>query len=178
MKNLFLSVTVVIAIFVLYNTFSYGSTQDDPKTMSDCPCSTCEMKSDCDGNCTSSGCDMEMSEFKKEPMKKSSGISSDSLESTDASVCPVSGEPLGDESVSYTYMGKEYKFCCQGCVGKFKKEPMDYTEGLQCPVMGGAAKKDMSTMYEGVKYYFCCEGCDKKFMDNPEKYMNGNQNEE
>ena len=55
---------------------------------------------------------------------------------------------------------------------------MDYTEDLQCPVMGGAAKKDVSTVYDGVKYYFCCKGCDKEFMENPEKFMNGNNSEE
>ena len=178
MKNLFLSVIAAIAIFAIYNTISYGSVQDDPKNMKDCSCSACDMKSDDCNNCTGSGCDMTMSEFKKEPMKQSSGTSGDSLESTSAGVCPVSGEPLGDNSISYTYLGKEYKFCCEGCVGKFKKEPMDYTESLQCPVMGGAAKKDVSTVYDGVKYYFCCKGCDKEFMENPEKFMNGNNSEE
>ncbi len=89
-------------------------------------------------------------------------------------LCPVSGEPVNHEgaSVKYTYLGKEYEFCCAGCLKKFKAEPMTYIKTeLTCPVMGEAASKDVSTIVEGVKYYFCCEGCIAKFEKNPSKYL-------
>jgi P-type Cu+ transporter len=40
-------------------------------------------------------------------------------------ICPVTGEDA-DPEVSYTYEGKTYYFCCNGCVTKFKKEPTKY----------------------------------------------------
>lgn len=89
-------------------------------------------------------------------------------------LCPVSGEPVNHEgaSVKYTYMGKEYEFCCAGCLKKFKAEPMTYIKTeIMCPVMGEAASKDVSTVVDGVKYYFCCEGCIPKFEKNPSKYL-------
>ena len=90
-------------------------------------------------------------------------------------ICPVSGETIdGAEGapVTYTYLGKEYTFCCAGCVAKFKAEPMNYIkEELTCPVMGEAASKDVSTVVDGVKYYFCCAGCISKFEKNPDKYL-------
>ena len=91
-------------------------------------------------------------------------------------VCPVSGEAIdGAEGspVKYTYLGKEYTFCCAGCVAKFKSEPMNYIkEELKCPVMGEAASKDVFSVLDGVKYYFCCQPCVKKFEKNPDKYLN------
>jgi len=74
--------------------------------------------------------------------------------------------------VKFNYLGKEYTFCCPGCIEKFKSEPMNYIEGeLECPVMGGQANSEMFTEYNGVKYYFCCEGCISKFNSDPEKYL-------
>lgn len=89
-------------------------------------------------------------------------------------LCPVSGEVLGleGEPVKLTYLGKEYEFCCAGCVKKFKAEPMTYIKTeLTCPVMGEAASKDVNTVVDGVKYYFCCEGCIAKFQKDPKKYL-------
>ena len=94
--------------------------------------------------------------------------------SDSAKLCPVSGEPVDHEgaSVKFTYLGKEYEFCCGGCLKKFKAEPMTYVKTeLICPVMGEAASKDVSTVVDGVKYYFCCEGCIAKFEKNPSKYL-------
>jgi YHS domain-containing protein len=100
--------------------------------------------------------------------------------SPDSAVCMVSGEPMeSGKGVGFTYLGKEYKFCCAGCIEEFKTEPMNYLKDeIQCPVMGSAAKKDVSTVVDGVKYYFCCAGCDDKFKESPEKYMNGNVEKE
>lgn len=101
------------------------------------------------------------------------GNSSGTVDS--AKVCLVTGEPLGEEGppVYYKYLGKEYAFCCGGCVKKFKAEPLNYIkEELKCPVTGEPAKKEIFTVVDGVKYYFCCEPCIKKFEKDPQKYLN------
>lgn len=98
-----------------------------------------------------------------------SGIVSDS-----SKLCPVSGEPVNHEGepVKFTYMGKEYEFCCAGCVKKFKTEPIKYIkEELKCPVMGETVDPEVSTVVDGVKYYFCCPSCIKKFEKDPQKYL-------
>lgn len=101
----------------------------------------------------------------------SQGVMSDTLK-----ICPVSGEKIDGsegESVKFTYLGKEYTFCCSGCVKKFKAEPINYIKGeVLCPVMGEPVDKNVSTVYEGVKYYFCCNPCVKKFEKEPAKYLN------
>jgi len=118
-----------------------------------------------------SGCtDTKMSSDCKTKTGNSQGTVLDS-----AKLCPVSGEPVDAEgaSVKFTYLGKEYEFCCGGCLKKFKAEPMSYIKTeIKCPVMGEAASKDVSTVVDGVKYYFCCESCIKKFEKEPSKYLN------
>ncbi len=93
-----------------------------------------------------------------------------------ATVCVVSGEAIGEgQGVKFDYYGKTYNFCCEGCLAKFKKEPMDHIKagGLTCPVMGDAIEsKEVFVMNNGTKYYLCCESCVKKFEKDPEKYMN------
>jgi YHS domain-containing protein len=100
----------------------------------------------------------------------SQGVVSDS-----AKYCIVTGEKLdGSEGdpVKYTYLGKEYLFCCSGCVKKFKSEPMSYIkEEIKCPVMGNPASQKVFTVVDDVKYYFCCSGCIKKFEADPKKYL-------
>lgn len=177
------AIAAVLSIFAISNAVTYGN---DEARVSACACTGCgEMTEctnceECEGckgeGCSDCGtaCDMTMSEFKKEPMKHSSGMTNAMTDDT----CPVSGEPLGDNPKTVKYLGKEYKFCCPGCVAEFKAEPMDYVkEELKCPVEGGAGVKEISAMYEGTKYYFCCAGCDKEFLSNPDKYMNGNSSE-
>ncbi len=121
-----------------------------------------EEKKDCSSHC-SKECTTKTGD--------SQGIISDSVK-----ICPVSGEKIDGsegEPVKFTYLGKEYTFCCSGCLKKFKAEPMDYIKGeLICPVMGETADKNVSTVYEGVKYYFCCNPCIKKFEKEPQKYLN------
>ncbi|MFA5404789.1 MAG: YHS domain-containing protein [Ignavibacteria bacterium] len=93
-------------------------------------------KSDCPGECKSKTGD-------------SQGVVSDS-----GKVCVVTGEKIDGtegEPIKLTYLGKEYEFCCNGCVKKFKSEPMNYIKGgLMCPVMGETADKNISTVVDGV----------------------------
>jgi YHS domain-containing protein len=92
-----------------------------------------------------------------------------------AKICPVSGEKIDGiegDPVKFTYLGKEYTFCCAGCVKTFKAEPVTYIkEELKCPVMGEPIDKTVSTTVDGVKYYFCCSGCVLKFEKDPKKYL-------
>ncbi len=90
-------------------------------------------------------------------------------------ICPVSGETIDGkegEPVKFTYLGKEYTFCCAGCLTKFKAEPITYIkEEVKCSVMGEPIDKNVSTTVDGVKYYFCCPGCISKFEKDPKKYL-------
>ncbi|MCX6163586.1 MAG: YHS domain-containing protein [Ignavibacteriae bacterium] len=128
----------------------------------------------CEKECTTTQGNQEKSDCPKECTSKtgnSQGIVSDTNK-----VCIVTGEKLDGsegEPIKLTYLGKEYLFCCNGCVKKFKAEPMNYIKGeLKCPVMGEAADKNVSTVVDGVKYYFCCSSCIKKFEKEPQKYLN------
>ena len=86
--------------------------------------------------------------------------------------CPVTGDDITGEYVSLKYIDKEIKFCNDGCVMAFKKEPAKYTEHLHCMPCGDTdAKHDISTMHDGVKYYFCGKGCKGKFEADPETYL-------
>lgn len=188
MKKIFLSaaiVAAVVSIFAISNAVTYGNNE---ARMNACECAGCsEMKEctnceECEGckgaACTDCGekCEMKnevMGEVKKEPMKHSSGVVNVNTDDT----CPVSGEPLGKNPKTVKYLGKEYKFCCAGCVGEFKAEPMDYVkEGIVCPTEGGAASRELSEVYQGTKYYFCCAGCGDEFMKDPEAYLSKFEN--
>ena len=135
MKNLFLAVVTAIAIFGMYSMVSYSTSEATTKSAEECVCDGCQGTGSCEENC-SSMCEAGMSEFKKEPMKHSSGVSEVSSDISD-DLCPVSGESLGKSPKTFSYLGKEYKFCCAGCVAEFRAEPMDYVkEEIKCPVEG------------------------------------------
>jgi YHS domain-containing protein len=128
----------------------------------------------CEKECTTSQGNQENSDCPKDCTAKTGN--SQGMVSDTGKVCVVTGEKLDGsegEPLKYTYLGKEYLFCCNGCVKKFESEPMNYIkEEIKCPVMGETADKNISTTVDGVKYYFCCSSCVKKFKDNPEKYLN------
>ncbi len=89
------------------------------------------------------------------------------------SKCPVTGDDITGEHISFRYADKTIKFCNEGCVMAFKKEPAKFTEHLLCmPCSDPDGKKDISTVHNGVKYYFCSGGCLEKFTANPGKYLN------
>ena len=46
----------------------------------------------------------------------------------DTTTCPVSGDTfvVAADSPSLVYQGKTYYFCCDDCVGDFKKAPQHY----------------------------------------------------
>ncbi|MCU0372122.1 MAG: YHS domain-containing protein [Ignavibacteria bacterium] len=136
------------------------------KTTSECSTAKTESSSECSTSKT---------ETTSNCCSEKSGNSSGVVVSDSAKLCPVSGEPVDHEgaSVKYTYLGKEYEFCCGGCLKKFKAEPVKYIKTeLTCPVMGEPIDKEVFTVVDGVKYYFCCPSCIKKFEKDPQKYLN------
>ena len=89
-----------------------------------------------------------------------------------ASVCPVIGDPVNGEHVAFRYIDKELKFCNDGCVMAYKKEPAKYSEHLKCmPCNDDDANRELNTIHNGVKYYFCGKGCKGKFEKDPETYL-------
>src|SRR4051794_32135627 len=44
------------------------------------------------------------------------------------SVCPVSGDQIGDSKFIEVYNGKVYHFCCSDCPKDFKKDPEKYAK--------------------------------------------------
>jgi YHS domain-containing protein len=89
-------------------------------------------------------------------------------------VCIVTGEEFPEGSgVKYKYLNKEVRFCCNGCVQAFEKEPAKYIKGgLRCPVCDDDdGKEELHTTHEGVKYYFCGNGCKSKFEKDQQKYL-------
>jgi YHS domain-containing protein len=202
-KSLLIAIIAIFSL-ILINNVSYSNTADDPKCKCEnckygdnCTgdCKTC---SDCKDNCKSGKCEMEgkssgdmkngkcemksssSGEIKERCCTKSSGQSKEKSNgeaqgiNDSGKVCPVSGEKIEGAGVNFTYLSKEYTFCCENCVSKFKAEPMNYIkEELLCPVMGEIADKDITLMYNNTKYYFCCKPCIKKFNKEPEKYSSG-----
>ncbi|MBS1516982.1 MAG: TRASH domain-containing protein [Bacteroidetes bacterium] len=103
-----------------------------------------------------------------------SNINANNNSSDSAEYCIVSGEKIEGEGVTYRYLNKEVKFCCNGCEISFKKNPAKYLKGagLRCPVCDDDdGVKDINLTEDGVKYYFCNEGCKGKFGNDPESYL-------
>lgn len=93
--------------------------------------------------------------------------------------CPVMGKPV-DEKFSVDHDGTKVLFCCNGCPGKFKKEPAKYKAGLassytyqtKCPVTGSPiAPKHSLTLIGGKTVYFATAEARKQFMEKPEPYL-------
>jgi len=154
MKTKIFLASLFLGMFALLTSGSYSQDKDccDKQEAMQC----CEEKQSC--------C---------EPTGNAGGDSSN----VSGLTCPVSGEAIGEGSgVNFDYYGKTYTMCCEGCVAKFKKEPIKYIKDeMTCPVMGEPVDKDVFVMHEGTKYYLCCKSCNKKFENDPEKYKKGYQ---
>jgi len=86
--------------------------------------------------------------------------------------CPVTGDDVSGEHISFKYADKTIRFCNEGCVMAFKKEPAKFTEHLLCmPCNDPDGKMDINTVHNGVKYYFCSGGCRDKFTAKPDEYL-------
>ena len=58
--------------------------------------------------------------------KLDEAVAAAQVESYPASTCPISGQPLGSmgDPYKYVFAGKLVQFCCGGCVGRFKENPI------------------------------------------------------
>lgn len=45
-------------------------------------------------------------------------------------VCPVSGDKVGDSKLTETFEGKIYHLCCSDCPPEFKKDPAKYAKAV------------------------------------------------
>lgn len=86
--------------------------------------------------------------------------------------CPVTGDDLSGEHIVFRYIDKDVKFCNEGCVMAFKKEPAKFSGQVKCmPCNDDDGNHSINTTYNGVKYYFCGKGCKGKFESEPEAYL-------
>lgn len=99
-------------------------------------------------------------------------------------ICPLCGCSLvrlrisKEKSVIYTYNGKEYRFCCNGCLDIFKTDPEKYLEEIRnlviCPVCLKEKPMQWTTKidHEGMNIYFCrCPHCEDQFKKKPDYYI-------
>src|SRR5512135_690684 len=105
---------------------------------------------------------------------------------------PVCGMTVDPATAKHKYQraGKDYFFCCAGCVQKFSADPEKYlsakpSSGLvmlgaapalkvKDPVCGmdvDPAQAKQKTEHGGKVYSFCSAGCAEKFRANPDKYL-------
>jgi YHS domain-containing protein len=86
--------------------------------------------------------------------------------------CPVTGDEISGEHVTFRYIDKDVKFCNDGCAMAYKKDPAKYSEHVKCmPCNEDDANHKINTTHNGVKYYFCGNGCKGKFDKDPEAYI-------
>ena len=117
-------------------------------------------------------------------------------------ICPVSKRPLGENPVvviledmpESSMNGREVKFCCGGCSGRFMsdktgnmnkldevivKDQLKVYPVTNCIVMpedeladprSPEAMEDKNVIIGNRLYRFCCKGCIRKFKKDPAKY--------
>lgn len=89
--------------------------------------------------------------------------------------CIVAGDPAAKEDKFSEYKGGKVYFCCDGCKGKFDKEPAKFAvkanaqlvstgqaKQTMCPIAGKPINADKTVEVAGVKVAFCCDGCKGK----------------
>ena len=106
-------------------------------------------------------------------------------------VCPISDMKLGSmgEPPVKEYDGREVRFCCAGCFGKFEKnmdkefaeidkklikQQLPYYPLNTCLVSGESLTEwgePINRIYKNRLVRFCCKMCIKEFEKNPDKVM-------
>jgi len=110
--------------------------------------------------------------------------------------CVITGKPLDSMGgpVTIVHEGTEVKFCCQGCVGAFRRDPAPHLAKIKAAAEAKAAEGEakavipyplkvclvsgedlggapVSMVHEGRQIKFCCQGCQAKFEENPAPYL-------
>lgn len=106
-------------------------------------------------------------------------------------ICPISGEQLGEMGapVVRMYDGREVRFCCTGCIDKFKADLQGSLKKMDqmiiaaqkphypldvCLVSGeklGEMGPPVDRVYDNQLVRFCCNSCIDKFEKNTDQYM-------
>lgn len=107
--------------------------------------------------------------------------------------CPISGEELGGmgDPIVKVYHGREVRFCCKMCIGKFEKNMAEGWKKIDaqiikaqlpyyplgtCIVSGEALGSEemgdpINYVYNNRLVRFCCKGCIKDFKADPEAFI-------
>ncbi|MBL8878493.1 MAG: hypothetical protein JNG88_05165 [Phycisphaerales bacterium] len=100
-------------------------------------------------------------------------------------LCPVSGEQIDKKSFTY-FKNRRVYFCCSKCMGKFEKNPAQYTEGVTkqwdadkllrvqvtCPVSGKPADRKLFVEGDNDRIYFADEDSKKKWNGSDQAMRN------
>ena len=107
--------------------------------------------------------------------------------------CPVSGHKLGSmgDPIVKKYNGREIRFCCGGCIGKFEVDQAGYWEKIDkqivkdqlryyptdtCVVSGEPLVEDGEDIANNMVYgnrlvRLCCKMCERQFKADPKKFI-------
>lgn len=91
--------------------------------------------------------------------------------------CVVSGEPLGEDAVTFLAAGRTFKTCCDKCRAKVEKSPVEFAKKLdaaakaeqaarypltKCVISGkelGSMGAPVQLLFDGTLVQLCCSGC-------------------
>lgn len=107
--------------------------------------------------------------------------------------CPVSGMELGSmgQPIVKICNGREVRFCCAGCIGKFEGDPEQYLSKADeamikqqmahypldyCIIdtaesVSGNPEEDSFAVVGNRLFIYCCPPCDKQVRAEPAKYI-------
>jgi YHS domain-containing protein len=107
--------------------------------------------------------------------------------------CPVSGQRLGSmgDPIVKKYDGREVRFCCGGCIGKFEADQAGYWEKIDkqivadqiryyptetCVVSGEPLAENgediaINMVYGNRLVRLCCKMCEREFKADPKKFI-------
>ncbi len=105
--------------------------------------------------------------------------------------CLVTGKDLTgkEDAVTYVHEGRQLRFWCNMCLGKFKKDPSTYLKKFDraiaksqlplypvntCVVSGmklGSMGEPIDYVHKNRLVRFCCKGCIPKFEKDPDQYL-------
>jgi YHS domain-containing protein len=107
--------------------------------------------------------------------------------------CPISGKSLGSmgDAIVKQYDGREVRFCCAGCIGKFEADKkagfkkideqlvraqLHYYPFDTCIISGNPLVEDgedisVNYVYKNRLVRLCCTGCIKKFNKDAAAYL-------
>ncbi len=103
--------------------------------------------------------------------------------------CPIAGESLAEAEspVVHFHKGRQFNFCCAGCVGAFEENPQKYIDQIDAEIIKTQARyyplktclvsgEDLSEgavdfVYGNRHVRLCCGGCLAELQARPEKYL-------